>query len=214
MGFTGQLVERAGEPLGDLAAVDEKNGGVASANDFEQARVNGVPDGDALGRLRCRAAGNLFLLAEARHVFDGNFDAQLELLAGAGVDDGDGAIAKRGSASGDVRGPGGLRDGCVRGSPSRIALHHPADSSGTGSKPGYSSGNLGIFPGPCVSTPPRKRATSSRGRCVAERPMRCKTAFGQGFQALESERHVRAALGGHQRVNLIDDDGVYSAQGF
>ena len=106
MVFAGELVEGAGEAFGDLAAVDEEDGGVAVADDFEQARVDGVPDGDALGGLRGGAGGDLFLLAEAGHVFDWNFDAQLELLGSAGVDDGDGAVANVGGFD-DVGGPGG-----------------------------------------------------------------------------------------------------------
>ena len=94
-GFAGQFVERAGKALGDLAAVDEEDGGVALADDLEQAGMDGVPDGDAAGHLRGGAGGNLFLLAEVGHVFDGNFNAELELLGCAGVDDGDGAVAKR-----------------------------------------------------------------------------------------------------------------------
>ena len=94
MGFAGQLVEGAGEALGHLAAVDEEDGGVALADDFEQAGMNCVPDGDAAGHLRGGAAGRYLLLAEAGHVFDGNFNAELELLGRAGVDDGDGAVAE------------------------------------------------------------------------------------------------------------------------
>ncbi len=36
-GFAGKIVERAGKPLGNLAAVDEENGGIALANELEQA---------------------------------------------------------------------------------------------------------------------------------------------------------------------------------
>ena len=76
-GLAGQLVERAGQAFGHLAAVDEEDGGVALANDFKQAGMNGVPDGDAAGHLRGRAAGDFFLLAEAGHIFDWNFNSKL-----------------------------------------------------------------------------------------------------------------------------------------
>ena len=56
--------------------------------------MNGVPDGDAARHLRGGAGGDFFLLAEAGHVFDGDFNAELELLGCAGIDDGDGAVAK------------------------------------------------------------------------------------------------------------------------
>ena len=64
-----------------------------------------VPNGHAFGGLRGRPRGDLFLLAELGHVFDGNFDAELQLLRGAGVDNGDGAVADVGGFY-DVRGPG------------------------------------------------------------------------------------------------------------
>ena len=104
-GLAGQFVQRAGQPLGHLAAVDKEDGGVALADDFQQAGMNRVPDGDAAGHLRGRARGNLFLLAEAGHVFDGNLDAELELLGRAGVDDGDGTVAEGFGVEG-VGGPG------------------------------------------------------------------------------------------------------------
>ena len=36
----------------------------------------------------------------------------------------------------------------------------------------------------------------------------------EGFEALEREGEVRAALGGDERVDLVDDDGLDGAQGF
>ena len=104
--FSGQFVERAGQTLGDLAAVDEEDCGVSFANDFEQARDEsrsrwrrGLASGEA-GPL-----GVSSIASEARHVFNWNFNAQLELFGCAGVDDGDGAIAKQRSFD-DDRGPG------------------------------------------------------------------------------------------------------------
>ena len=94
-GLACQIVERSGKTLGGLSRVDKENGRVALANDFEQARMNRVPDGDAARGLRGRPRGNLFHLTEARHVLDRNLDAQLELLARGGVDDGDGPVAER-----------------------------------------------------------------------------------------------------------------------
>ena len=103
--FTSQLIDSPGETLGDLTAVDEEDGGVALTDDLKQARMNGVPEGDALGSLRGRAGGDLFYVGQASHVFNGNFDAQLELLWSAGVDDGDGTVADVGGFD-DVGGPG------------------------------------------------------------------------------------------------------------
>ena len=62
------------------------------------------------------------------------------------------------------------------------------------------------------STPPRNRATSSSGRCVADRPMRCGGALAERREPLERQREVRAALGRHERVDLVDDDRVDDAQ--
>jgi hypothetical protein len=75
--FAGEVVERAGKALGHLAAVDEEDGGVALADEFEQAGVDGVPDGDAAGGLRGRAAGEFFHGGKARHIFNWNFNSQL-----------------------------------------------------------------------------------------------------------------------------------------
>ena len=66
------------------------------------------------------------------------------------------------------------------------------------------------------SVPPRNRAISSSGRCVADRPMRC----GDGAAAcahpvvepLEGDGQVAAPLGGGQRVDLVDDHGLDAAQ--
>ena len=56
--------------------------------------------------------------------------------------------------------------------------------------------------------PPRKRATSSSGRCVADRPMRCGGRVGDLLEPFERQRQVGAALGGGQGVDLVDDDGL------
>ena len=57
-----------------------------------------------------------------------------------------------------------------------------------------------------VGDPPRKRAISSSGRCVADRPMRCGGALGDRLEPLERQHEVGAALGGGERVDLVDDD--------
>src|SRR5580704_11251433 len=59
---------------------------------FEQLGMNGAPDGWADGALRGGAAGEWVAVVEAGHVFDGDFDAEVELFFFAGVDDGDGAV--------------------------------------------------------------------------------------------------------------------------
>ena len=64
-----------------------------------------IPDGDAFWGLAGRADGDFFLLAQLGHVFDRDFDAEVELLGGAGVDDGNGAVADVGGFD-NVGGPG------------------------------------------------------------------------------------------------------------
>ncbi len=53
--------------------------------------------------------------------------------------------------------------------------------------------------------PTRKRATSSIGFCVADRPMRVSLAAGEGLEPLQRQRQVRAALAAGQRVDLVHD---------
>ena len=53
--------------------------------------------------------------------------------------------------------------------------------------------------------PTRKRATSSIGFCVAERPMRSRRSPHSASQPLEREREMAAALVRRERVDLVDD---------
>ena len=50
--FTGQIVQRTGQPFGHRAAVNEKNRRVTLANEFKETRMNCVPDGNAARCLR------------------------------------------------------------------------------------------------------------------------------------------------------------------
>ena len=68
--------------------------------------------------------------------------------------------------------------------------------------------------GPSALKPPRNRATSSSGRCVAESPMRCSGLPGELLEPLERQREMRAALGRDHRVDLVDDHGLDVAQAF
>ena len=62
------------------------------------------------------------------------------------------------------------------------------------------------------SWPPRKRATSSSGRWVADSPMRCGGRSRERVEPLEARGQVGAALGGGQGVDLVDDHGLDVAQ--
>ncbi len=94
-GLAGEIVEGAGEALGDAAGVDEDEGRGALADELEQARVDGLPDGGLLGALRRRSAVSV-ICTELGHVLDGDLDPEVEELAGARVDDGDGTEARCG----------------------------------------------------------------------------------------------------------------------
>ncbi len=39
-------------------------------------------------------------------------------------------------------------------------------------------------------------------------------AAGESFEAFERKRKMRAALGGDERVNFVEDDGVHRAEKF
>src|SRR5262249_2732481 len=90
--FLGEVVDGAGGAFGEGAVVDEDECGAVGANEFEKLRVDGAPNRGADGALRGGAAGERIDVVEARHVFDGDFDAEVEVLFFAGVDDGDGPV--------------------------------------------------------------------------------------------------------------------------
>ena len=109
------------------------------------------------------------------------------------------ARARRGRARRRRRRP--ARAGCAPGSfmsstgtitSTSSALREPASTIVTGR-------------GPSAVWPPRKRAISSSGRWVAERPMRCGGRVGDRFEPFERQHQVRAALRRRERVDLVDD---------
>ena len=67
-----------------------------------------------------------------------------------------------------------------------------------------------------LNEPPRNRAISSSGRCVADSPMRCGRCARQSrhraVETLERQREMCAALGGGERVDLVDDHVFDGAQ--
>ena len=60
--------------------------------------------------------------------------------------------------------------------------------------------------------PPRKRATSSTGRTVADSPIALGGLVEQRVEPLERQRQVGAALGAGDRVHLVDDHRLDAAQ--
>ena len=195
--LTGELVQRARQSLGQPAAVDEEQRRLVRANELEKARMHRRPDRGSHGSLRRGVVRDLGRCRQPRHVFDRNLDAQRELLLLRGVDDRDGPVGDRLARAGQLvaqfcfhrsRGAGASRSGLL----ARRERGRAADVA-----------------------PPRKRATSSSGRCVAERPMRCSgppRSAAKRFETFERERQMCAALAGHEGMDLVDDDGVETGQ--
>ena len=97
-GFAGEFVDGAGDALGEAAAVDEDERGGVGADEFQELGMNGAPDGGAGGGLGGGAAGQRDGVVEARHVVERDFDADVDALGLAGIDDGDGAVGGSGGA--------------------------------------------------------------------------------------------------------------------
>ena len=104
--------------------------------------------------MRRSRSGSVRLRRQPRHVFDRHLDAQRELLLLGGVDDRDGSI----------------RDRLVRARQLLAAVPLRPSWRGARSAPSLVRRERDV---PLDAAPPRNRATSSSGRCVAERPMRC-----------------------------------------
>src|SRR5215469_8854656 len=93
--FPSKVVQRAGKPLGNLAAINEENCRVAFADQLKQTWMDRVPDGNAARRLRGGPSGDLLHGLEPRHIFNWNFNAKLQLLGSRGVDGRDWAVPQR-----------------------------------------------------------------------------------------------------------------------
>ncbi len=204
--FAGELVQCAREPFGQPAAVHEDQRRLVRANQLQQPRVDRRPDGGPRVADRRRSARDVVRRREAGHVLDRHLDAQRELLLRSGVHDRHGPVADR---------PGRRR---------RIRPRSPA----RGRAPALSCSTCDLRlvtcrlvtcdlrPATCdvcASAPPRNRETSSSGRCVAERPIRCGSTIAARHEPLDRDREVRAPLGRHQRVDFVDDDRLDAAQG-
>ncbi|MFN7980037.1 MAG: hypothetical protein U0P30_18030 [Vicinamibacterales bacterium] len=85
--LAGQFVQRAGEPLGESAAVHEQQRRAMGADELEQAWMDRGPD--RLHRLRRgRPAHRLGAVAHGGHVRDRHVNGDGERLRGARVDEG------------------------------------------------------------------------------------------------------------------------------
>ena len=158
-----QLVERRRQPLGQAPAVDEQQRGAVRPHQLQQPRVDRGPDGLHGRALRRRPARLLDRLAHLGHVGDRHVHGELEALGLARVHHRD--RARRPAAA--------FRELGVDGGVGRLlAAPCPAARRDRG----------GVVP-------PRKRAISSRLRCVADRPMRC-----SGLSTMRSRRSSDSAM--------------------
>ena len=87
--LAGDVVDARAEPLGQPPRVGEDDRAVVRADEVDDPPLYGRPDARALFRV---GAGRRDLV-EAAHVFNGDHDAEIELLARARLDDRDGAAA-------------------------------------------------------------------------------------------------------------------------
>ena len=90
--LAGELVQRARQPFGESAAVDEDERRSVRENQLEQPRMDGGPDRRTGIADRRRPARNVVRRRQLRHVLDRHLDRQLQPFLLAGIDDGDGAI--------------------------------------------------------------------------------------------------------------------------
>ena len=121
--FAGELVEVRREPLGGAARVAEHDRGAVREDQLEHARVHVRPDAlVGLGRVEAERVGGrarrLRVRAGLGHVVDRDDHLDVELLARAGVDDGDRArrrrrSGRRGSARSRRAGAAWPRGRCV-----------------------------------------------------------------------------------------------------
>ena len=181
-----QLVQRARQPLGQPAAVHEQQRRPVRANQLEQPRMDGRPDRRPDRPLRCRAARRARSgAAEPRHVFDRHLDPQRQLFLFRGVDDGDGPVGGGLLFLGELVVELGF-DLVERNARRAFASAVPASPC------------AGAWPAGAPFGAPRNRATSSSGRCVAERPMRCKRR--RSRPGAPAPPAVRATARGARRV--------------
>ena len=190
--LAGELVERAGQPLGEPAAVDEDQRRAMRLNQLEQPRMDGrsrstvarspatpVRSGSPRPRRACAMSSTGTSIVSSSAFFC------------AGIDDRDGPVGGTRAIGRRTRRGSRPRDRRSAAAPSCVPVVERRRA--------------------CCA-PPRNRATSSSGRCVADSPMRCSGRRGERLEPLERQREVRAALGRDERVDLVDDHGVDRAQ--
>ena len=198
--LAGQLVERAGQPLGEPPAVDEEQRRLVRANQLEQPRVNRRPD-----RRRAPAAAppgrSAPRPARPRRAMSSTGTSMRS--SSCFLSEASTMVTGRNSR------------GACASSRTRRAARLRLPSSGD------RASALGALRPPCArlrrgsrarrrrGSAPLRRADAAwpRGRCAAAAAGRPR-ARAQRLQPLERQRQVRAALAGHERVDLVDDHRV------
>ena len=193
--LAGEVIERRGQPFGDAPAVDEDERRSMLAHQFEQAWMDGGPDRRANRSLRGRPVRQIDPLVEPRHVLDGNLDAQAQGLLASRVGDRDRPIVddSRRRARELVVNLLGRRG------------HGPLDRRRAAGGPGGHTSHGGLH-------------AAEEARHFVERPLCGRQADTlnrlrrERGEALERQREMGAALGRHQRVDLVDDEGLDGPQ--
>ncbi len=90
--FLREIVDGARYAFGEATIVDEDERRAMRADHFEELGMDGAPNRWTNRPFRRGAARKRIDVVEAGHVFDGDFDAEVEALEFAGVDDGDRAV--------------------------------------------------------------------------------------------------------------------------
>ena len=169
--LAGQLVERAGQPLGQAAAVDEqqrramRRGSARAAADGSSSRSTAPPAPATAGPLGCSTGLPIAAMSST-----GVCTRDRQLLRRARIDDRDRPVGDRAIVLRTRRAP----------IPRNPASRARVLSGVRASEPSRSRVD-GV-------APPRNRATSSSGRCVADSPMRC-----SGLPAIRSSRSSDSA---------------------
>ncbi len=146
-----------------------------------------APNGGTLWPLRCGPAWQLLHLAEASHILDRHFNSQHQFLGLACIHDCDGAIGR----SGIRFSVGGKTSFRFRGLRERIVLWHLCRCS--------------------VGTSEVVSNLLERTLCCREADA-LQPAATDSLQAFERKSQVGSALGGDERVDLVDDYRIHGAQ--
>ena len=205
--LTGELVQCRSQPLGDAPAVDEDQRRLMRPHQFEQPRMDRRPDRRARTGGGRRTARDVVGLAHLRHVLDGDFDGQVETLLLRRVDDRDRPVDDGVSGRREF-----VVDGLVWSLDRRVLLRLRS----AGLLRGLLAASLARADDAFAAgaeTPPRNRATSSSGRCVADSPIRCTPCAISSRRSSDSAR-CAPRLVGYERVDFVDDHRVDRSQRF